>query len=174
METSQQQLRDIWECFRDAESRNVHPQKNTLSRIKIVYWKKEISLKNTNKVQRSRRLRGNGLWAHAWMPSWWLYVSGLTEGLAEYNTTFMMFREKTKAGQTWGTHMNPATNVSDSPAAPPPYAELVSPSQTDFPGDASFTFWAGWEETIPVKLRTHPAQSCWHTAQRYLHDFIGL
>lgn len=48
-----------------------------------------------------------------------------------------------KAGEaeedSFWAHMNPATNVSDSPAAPPPYAELVSPSHTDLPGDASFT-----------------------------------
>lgn len=36
-------------------------------------------------------------------------------------------------------HMKPATNVSERPMAPPPYAELVSPSQTFFPGETDST-----------------------------------
>ncbi len=37
--------------------------------------------------------------------------------------------------------MKPATNESESPIAPPPYAELVSPSQTFFPGETDSTVW---------------------------------
>lgn len=69
--------------------------------------------------------------------------------------------------------MNPATKVSDRPGAPPPYAELVSPSHTDFPGDAFFTFWTQTTHTFTlVTLVCVCFQT--PTSGPYLKNLLGL